>query len=184
MALVDDLRGLVAAGTAEYTDGAGTAYWTSSQLTAALANRRWLTFEEPITYYANTGTSGTAQYLRARVDAPGRFESGTAGVGGTIIDSLGATVSGYTLDTDGWLLFTADQRGSVRYLTAWSYDVYAAAADVLEAWASNVKLHFDAETDQQRFDRSQKFKLLMEQASQYRRKQVIHAVPVVTPGEH
>ena len=51
------------------------------------------------------------------------------------------------------------------------YDVYAAAADVLEAWAAREKLSFDFDADGQSFKRSQKAAALLALAREYRRQQ-------------
>lgn len=56
-----------------------------------------------------------------------------------------------------------------------TYDVYAAAAELLEIWAAAVKLEFDFSTDGQTFDRSQKVKALLALAAEYRR----HRRPMV-----
>ena len=50
-------------------------------------------------------------------------------------------------------------------------DVYAAAADLLEAWAAKEKLAFDFDADGQSFKRSQKMRALLELAREYRRQQ-------------
>ena len=51
------------------------------------------------------------------------------------------------------------------------YDAYAAAADLLEAWAAKEKLAFDFDADGQSFKRSQKMRALLELAREYRRQQ-------------
>ena len=51
------------------------------------------------------------------------------------------------------------------------YDAYAAAADLLEAWAAKEKLAFDFDADGQSFKRSQKAQALLELAREYRRQQ-------------
>ncbi len=51
------------------------------------------------------------------------------------------------------------------------YDVYGAAADLLEMWAAKEKLSFDFEADGQTFRRSQKSQSLLELAREYRRQQ-------------
>ena len=56
-------------------------------------------------------------------------------------------------------------------LTGATYDVFGAAADLLEAWAAKVKLDFDFTADGQSFARSQKAKALLELAASYRRQQ-------------
>lgn len=52
-----------------------------------------------------------------------------------------------------------------------TYDVYGAAADLLEAWAAKEKLGFDFDTDGQSFKRSQKAAALLALAREYRRQQ-------------
>ncbi|MBX6770878.1 MAG: hypothetical protein IRY83_04080 [Chloroflexi bacterium] len=51
------------------------------------------------------------------------------------------------------------------------YDVYGAAADLLEQWAAKVKQEFDFSTDGQSFQRSQKLRALLDLAREYRRRQ-------------
>ncbi len=57
------------------------------------------------------------------------------------------------------------------YLTGKTYDVYAAAADLLEAWAAKQKLAFDFSADGAKFHRSQAVGALTELAARYRRQQ-------------
>ncbi len=52
------------------------------------------------------------------------------------------------------------------------YDAYAAAADLLEAWAAKEKLAFDFDADGQSFKRSQKAQALLGLAREYRKKQL------------
>ena len=57
------------------------------------------------------------------------------------------------------------------YLTGKTYDVYRAAADLLEMWASRVSLNFDFTTDGQSFRRSQAHQQLLDTALHYRMRQ-------------
>lgn len=59
------------------------------------------------------------------------------------------------------------------YLTAKSYDLHAAAADVLEQWAALVKLDFDFSEGRTggQFKREQKHKMLLESAAAHRAQQ-------------
>ncbi len=57
------------------------------------------------------------------------------------------------------------------YITGKVYDLYATAADLLEAWGARVKLEFDFSADGQAYSRSQKLRALMDLAAEYRRKQ-------------
>lgn len=70
----------------------------------------------------------------------------------------------------GHWTFEAGQLPPV-YIVGKSYDVYAAAADLLEAWAAKEKLSFDFNADGQAFQRSQKARALLSLAAQYRRQQ-------------
>lgn len=56
------------------------------------------------------------------------------------------------------------------FATGKTYDVYAAAADVLEAWAATVVLRFDFSTSDQRFSASQQREGLLELSETYRRR--------------
>ena len=78
----------------------------------------------------------------------------------------------------GHWTFAADQDPPV-YIVGKAYDVYAAAADLLEAWAAREKLSFDFDTDGQSFKRSQKAAMLLEMAREYRRQQRPVSVPQV-----
>lgn len=65
-----------------------------------------------------------------------------------------------------------------------SYDVYAAAADLLETWAAKEKLSFDFATDGQSFSRSQKVAALLSLAREYRRRQRPVSVGMVRSDAH
>jgi hypothetical protein len=47
--------------------------------------------------------------------------------------------------TTGRWTFNDSQMGV--YLTGWAYDLYAASADLLEAWAAKVSVEFDFTAD-------------------------------------
>jgi hypothetical protein len=75
----------------------------------------------------------------------------------------------------GHWTFATDTEPPV-YIVGKVYDVYAAAADVLEAWAAREKLAFDAEADGQAMSRSQKTKALLALAAEYRQQQRVAVV--------
>lgn len=54
------------------------------------------------------------------------------------------------------------------YLIGKSYDLYNAAADVLEAWAAKLALEFDFTSQRQQFHRSQQATALQKRADTYR----------------
>jgi hypothetical protein len=57
------------------------------------------------------------------------------------------------------------------FVTGKAFDLNAAAADALEAWASKVALEYSFSSDGQRFDRQQQRTMLLDQAREYRKKQ-------------
>ncbi len=59
------------------------------------------------------------------------------------------------------------------------YDIYGAAADLLEMWAGKVALEYDVEADGANMKRSQKQQTLRELAAQYRKRQRIALVQQV-----
>lgn len=78
----------------------------------------------------------------------------------------------------GHWMFATSQLPLV-YIVGKHYDVYAAAADLLEVWAAKEKLSFDFDTDGQSFKRSQKAAALLALAREYRRQQRPASVAMV-----
>jgi hypothetical protein len=70
----------------------------------------------------------------------------------------------------GHWMFATSQLPLV-YIVGKHYDVYAAAADLLEAWAAKEKLNFDFDSDGQSFKRSQRVAALLQMAREYRHQQ-------------
>ena len=59
------------------------------------------------------------------------------------------------------------------------YDVYGAAAELLEMWAAREKLNFDFSADGAQYQRSQKVEMLLTLAAQYRGHQQPRMIPQV-----
>ncbi|HZT61003.1 MAG TPA: hypothetical protein VFA21_20530 [Pyrinomonadaceae bacterium] len=76
----------------------------------------------------------------------------------------------------GHWTFTSGQLPPV-YAVGKSYDVYAAAVDLLEEWAAKEKLNFDFTTDGQTFRESQKSDALLALAARYARKMRCDSAP-------
>lgn len=74
--------------------------------------------------------------------------------------------------------FSSNQNPPV-YLTGKSFDLYGAAADLLEAWAAKAKLEYTFSPDRGQFVRSQKHQMLLTQAATYRAKQRVASVALV-----
>jgi hypothetical protein len=72
--------------------------------------------------------------------------------------------------TGHWTFASPGQPPPV-YIVGKFYDVFGAAADLLEQWAAKAKLEYDFATDGQSFSRSQKARALLALAQEYRRRQ-------------
>ena len=155
--LITELRGMVEAGTADYTVNSA-AYWSDDHLQDVLdLHRRDVVFE-PLSVYPTQGTASNSLYQDYR-SAFGFYEQTT---GGSAIfylqDSTGAYAGTANWTADyrrGVILFGADQAGTAYYLTGRSFDLDAAAADVWRRKASHYANSFDFSTDNHSISRSQ-----------------------------
>lgn len=114
-------------------------------------------------------SGGTIQFLDYYADGLGQWEDDAQLVDGTfnVLDPASFTAD---LLTGHWS-FKQTTTWPI-YVTGYSYDVYAAAADVLEEWASLLKLEFDFATHLSKFQRSQKAAACLSLAATYREKQM------------
>jgi hypothetical protein len=175
--LVQRVRDLTFAGTAEYTLGTVT-YWSDTQIQSLLDAHRRETTYEPL-QAVSTQAVGSATYTLYLVGAQ-NIESGTAVF--AIQDGAGSAIGTASYSADyalGQVTFTSNQAGSSRYISYRNYDVYAASADLLTQWAAREARAFDYSGDGQSLKRSQKFTQLKEMADEYRAK-----AWVVTVGVH
>lgn len=78
---------------------------------------------------------------------------------------------------NGFWQFEVTQTGV--YALGWVYDVYAAAADLLEMWLSKTSQLFDFSADGASYSLSQKSKGLSDLAAKYRAKQRVRMIPQV-----
>lgn len=107
-------------------------------------------------------TSGTATYTDYYADY-GEWESDVLledGGGDALTPTASDLVAGR---------WTFADRGSAVYITGKTFDLWATAADVLEAWAARVALEFDFDADGGKYKRSQKREALLSVAARYRR---------------
>lgn len=90
-----------------------------------------------------------------------------------LVDASWNTLTPATSDrqTGHWTFASPGQNPPV-YIVGKTYDLYAAAADLLEAWAAKLKLEYDFSTDGQSFQRSLKVKAMLLLAREYRRLQL------------
>jgi len=155
--LITQVRQLAAVGTADYAVG-GATYWTDDQLQAHLDRTRTEIWEEGLAVVPQVNSGGTTVYLEYRMPF-GWLEQTTGGTSVFYLSEAGGARIGtasYTADyTNGRVTFSADQKGSVRYVTARAYDVYEAAARLWESKAAHVADRFDFTADGASFKVSQ-----------------------------
>jgi hypothetical protein len=111
------------------------------------------------------GTANVYEYYEYRARL-GNLESGTAVF--SVQQLNGGTAAAYTVDyIQGVITFTADTEGTAYMLSARSYDLNAAAADIWRGKAANAAKYFDFQTDNHRVSKSQLYKQFMEMAAQF-----------------
>lgn len=179
--LIQQLRGLTYAGTAEYTIGTAS-YWDDDQLEVLLDRFRLDVFREPLRSQEELIGGGTVNW-KTYLSRRQWFESTNGGTAIFVVeDSTGAKAGTALWSADynrGVVTFAANTGGTEYYLTGRSYDLYSAAAELLTSWATKEKLAFDFTTDGQSFRESQKATMLLSMAEQYRGMSAPMAVSMV-----
>lgn len=168
----DELRGMTAAGTADWTQGTALTYFSDDMLDDIL-DRHAYTFtyeqmelEEP----SRVGSS----YEWTVYELP--YQHIEASTGGTAIftiqDNVGTVVTNYTANyRTGYFTFDANTNGVPYFATGSYYDINAAAAEIWMLKADHVAASaFDFSTDNHTINRSQIFKTYMERAAFYQAK--------------
>lgn len=167
-ALIAEVRTLTNAGTVSSDTG---TYFSGETIQGFLDTNRRDLWQVPLQMIPRPIGGGSTGYFEHRVGY-GMLEATDGGTSiFTVRDGLGATVGTASYSVDyrrGMVTFGTNTGGSARYLDARTYDVYGASADLLESWAARESLSFDAQTEDQRFTRSQKQKMLLEMAARYR----------------
>lgn len=157
--LISTLRGMTNAGTADYTSGTAT-FWTDDQLQAVLDRYRVDVYEYDLRSVEQTDANGDSFYKQYYSDAYKWLESTDGGTAVFFLQLSGGSILGtavYSADYErGQVTFTQDMGGSSVAMTARSYDVYGAAADVWRQKASYYAVTaYDWSTDNHRVSKSQ-----------------------------
>lgn len=156
--------------TRRLLNDAGSAVWTTdAPIQDALNATRVYIDREPLQWYQRQISDSDVEYKRSRIPVAGLYEPGTTSASGTIQYSNGTAVtSGWTLDAEGWVTWGTDQEGTAYYYTGWAYNVYEAAADLLEERITALYDAVDFSTDNTRVSLSQQVKHLQDQVRRYR----------------
>jgi len=163
--LLQDLRAMTDASSNDYTV-AGQPYWTDIQLQNILDQRRIsmkFTQLDVIPDYSG----GSYTYTEYRIPLR-NVEGGTASM--RVMDAGGVEIAaaGYTFDrARSVIVFTTDQAAASRFITANSYNLEMAAADVWKRKASHYATAYDISTDNHSLKRSQLVAQCREQARYY-----------------
>lgn len=171
--LIAKVRAMTGAGPADYVV-AGVTRFSDDHIVDYLDRNRLDLYDEPLRPVRQTGVGGTAvwQVFHSQY---GDFEATSGGTAVFVVRQATGTVDGtadWSADyTRGVVTFTQNQAGTAHYLTGRSYDLYGAAADLLDDAARYEKLSFDIRTDNDSLARSQKVTLLTQLAADYRAKQ-------------
>jgi hypothetical protein len=166
------VRSLTYAGTAEYTLGTAS-FWDDNQVEQLLDRHRQDLVRHKLVREPSYIGGGSVVYTRLR-SAYGFLETPASGTAVFFIeDSVGDNRGTSTYAADymlGIFDFNDDTGGTALYLTARSYDIYGAAAELLEDWSAREARCFDFSADGQSFNVQQKAQSLREQARMLRKR--------------
>jgi hypothetical protein len=166
--MIDTVRGFCNASTADLTLGT-TVYWADDEVQRVLDRHKIYVVRDALVPVESYAGAGSIMYLEYR-SGYHNLESGTSLF--EIEDGPGATVgtSNYSVNYPlGVVTFTADQAGSVRFMTAYTYDLYAAAADIWRMKSGHVASGVDFSTDNMRVNRGKLIDNAMQMATYYDR---------------
>lgn len=151
-------------------DDSGTAVWTTSQLQDVLDMHKFHIHREELER-EKTMLSGTAYEYRVFHSRWGNLEGGGSATF-KLEDSAGAQRGTATYSADylrGVVTMTTDQLGTAIYLTGWTYDLNAAAAQCWRERAGNVASYYDVQADGHKLSRSDWFAHCSQMAEMYDR---------------
>jgi hypothetical protein len=158
--LLERLRSLTHAGTADFSID-DVSYFSDSQLQDILDSNVTFMNDEPLTWQTDVVGGGSIEYHTCWAGSYRDYEGRYSGTAYWIVrDGQGAEVgtANYTADyLTGRIVFSADQGGTAYYLTARSYDLYSAAADVWLRRQAYYADWYEFSSDDQRFARQQAY---------------------------
>lgn len=175
--LISQVRGMTYAGTADFTLGT-VNYWSDDHIQRSLDKYRRDLYQVELEQWPTLGTAGTYTYTEYR-SPYGNLESGTAVF--NLQQTNGGTAPANTPDyATGIITFTADTGGLDYMLTARTYDLEAAAADVWRGKAANAAQYFDFKTDNHDIKKSQFHQHCLEMAAYFSQQSSTQSFAVTT----
>jgi hypothetical protein len=166
--MIDTVRGFCNASTADLTLGT-TVYWADDEVQRVLDRHKIYVVRDALVPVESYAGAGSITYLEYR-SGYHNLESGTSVF--EIEDGTGATIgtANYTVDYPlGVVTFSSNQAGSARFITAYTYDTYAAAADIWRMKSGHVASGVDFSTDNMRINRGKLIDNAMQMATYYDR---------------
>jgi len=167
--LIQQLRGMTNAGTADYSVGTAS-FWDGDQMQVILDRHRIDVYQELLEVHPERKGGGTIHFKEYRSQYR-NFEQTTGGTAIFVVEDVTGADSGtanWSADyARGIVTFAANQGGTAYLLTGRAYDLNAAAADVWRMKASAFAEQFDFSTDNHSVSRSQKIKNALEMAQYY-----------------
>lgn len=140
--------------------------WDDEELQEALDRHQTVHRYRQLCMEESIAPGGAVTYLRYHADGEGSWET-DAEIVNNNYTVLTPTTSDYL--TGRWT-FAAEPAWPL-YISGQTYDLFGAAADVLEEWAARVKCQIDVKSEGQDLKLSQQRAALLELAEKYRQKQ-------------
>ena len=154
--LINVLRGMTNAGATDYSVNS-VSFWSDDQLQTILDRYATIIRDEALTAM-QTFTAGGAVLVTDYQSSNKFFETTSGGTLRFVVkDYTGGTAGTALWSADyerGLVTFVANTSGSAYYLTGYSYDVYAAAADVWYQKAAHASEQIDFSADNHNIKRS------------------------------
>jgi hypothetical protein len=159
--LILRLRALANAGTAEHTiANGGESFFSDNHLQDILDANVTFMRNEPLRWIPEAVGGGVSEWHDCKTGWRDFEEASSGSANWTVRDGLGAIqgTAGYTPNyIDGIIRFTTNQAGTAYYLTARSYDLYGAAADLWLRRQAFYANGYQFQGDGQSFARQQAF---------------------------
>lgn len=169
--LIATLRGMTDAGLEDYTL-TGVNYWSDDEVQRVLDRHQTQVIRDQLTPVQEYDTGGTVYYKRYYSHF-GNYEQTTGGTAIFWVQNAAGSVigtAGYTPDyAAGLVTFGSNTGGSTYYVTGYSYDLDASAAELWRIKAAHAAKLFDVSTDAGRLARSQLMTHYFQMAERYSR---------------